>query len=78
MIFDEFLDFISSPNRMRMTAVYQPTVIRAPINTSGSATEGMGRFPVTLYKEQWFKLLGLSDDIRAFIAANDGQLKTKG
>lgn len=39
---------------------------------------GMGRFPVTLYKEQWLKLLGMSDDIRAFIAANEGQLKTKG
>ena len=39
---------------------------------------GMGRFPVTLYKEQWLKLLGMSDDIRAFIAANDARLKTKG
>ena len=39
---------------------------------------GMGRFPVTLYKEQWLKLLAMSDDIRAFIAANEGQLKTKG
>jgi hypothetical protein len=39
---------------------------------------GMGRFPVTLYKEQWLKLLGMSDDIRAFIAANEGQLKVKG
>ena len=39
---------------------------------------GMGRFPVTLYKEQWLKLLGMSDDIRAFIAANERQLKTKG
>ncbi len=38
---------------------------------------GMGRFPVTLYKEQWLKLLGMAEDIRAFIAANDGQLKTK-
>ena len=38
---------------------------------------GMGRFPVTLYKEQWLKLLGRSDDIRAFIVANEGQLKTK-
>jgi hypothetical protein len=38
----------------------------------------MGRFPVTLYKEQWLKLLDLSDDIRTFIAANEGQLKTKG
>lgn len=38
---------------------------------------GMGRFPVTLYKEQWLKLLDQADDIRAFIAANEGQLKTK-
>jgi len=37
----------------------------------------MGRFPVTLYKEQWLKLLGVSDEIRAFIAANEGQLKAK-
>lgn len=39
---------------------------------------GMGRFPVTLYKEQWLKLLGMSDDIRTFIAANEAKLKTKG
>ena len=39
---------------------------------------GMGRFPVTLYKEQWLKLLEVSDDIRMFIAANEGKLKTKG
>jgi hypothetical protein len=38
---------------------------------------GMGRFPVTLYKEQWLKLLDMSDDIRAFIQANDGALKAK-
>ena len=38
---------------------------------------GMGRFPVTLYKEQWLKLLDVSDDIRAFIKANDSRLKTK-
>jgi hypothetical protein len=39
---------------------------------------GMGRFPVTLYKEQWLKLLDMSDQIRSFIAANDAHLKTKG
>jgi hypothetical protein len=38
---------------------------------------GMGRFPVTLYKEQWLKLMDMSDQVRAFIAANDGKLKTK-
>jgi hypothetical protein len=39
---------------------------------------GMGRFPVTLYKEQWEKLLDLADDIRAFIRDNKDSLKTKG
>lgn len=38
---------------------------------------GMGRFPVTLYKEQWLKLLGMADQIQAFITANDSQLKAK-
>ena len=38
---------------------------------------GLGRFPVTLYKEQWIKLLDMKDDIRAFIQANESQLKTK-
>jgi len=38
---------------------------------------GLGRFPVTLYKEQWLKLLDMSNDIRAFIAANEAQLKAK-
>lgn len=39
---------------------------------------GMGRFPVTLYKEQWLKLLDMSDTIRNFIKENDAALKTKG
>jgi hypothetical protein len=38
---------------------------------------GMGRFPVTLHKEQWLRLLDMSADIRAFIAANEMQVKTK-
>jgi hypothetical protein len=38
---------------------------------------GMGRFPVTLYKEQWLKLLAMGDEIKAFIEANNDSLKTK-
>jgi hypothetical protein len=38
---------------------------------------GLGRFPVTLYREQWEKLLGMTDSIRQFIVDNDGQLKKK-
>ncbi len=44
----------------------------------GVSVYGLGRFPVTLYKEQWEKLLDMSDDIRAFIQENESQLKTKG
>lgn len=39
---------------------------------------GMGRFPVTLYKEQWTRLLDVAGDIRAFLQENDAQLKVKG
>jgi hypothetical protein len=38
---------------------------------------GLGRFPVTLYKEQWVKLLGLADEIREFIAQNESRLKAR-
>jgi len=38
---------------------------------------GLGRFPVTLYQEQWLKLLDLTDDLRAFIRENEGRLKKK-
>jgi len=38
MTFDELLDFISSSDRMKMSAVYQPAVIRALISAGGSAT----------------------------------------
>lgn len=43
----------------------------------GVSVYGLGRFPVTLYKEQWLKLLDMAQDIRAFIEANAGALKTK-
>ena len=38
---------------------------------------GLGRFPVTLYREQWEKLLGMADEIRAFIETHDSELKKK-
>jgi hypothetical protein len=44
----------------------------------GLSVYGLGRFPITLYKEQWTKLLDLSDEIRAFLKAHDSELKTKG
>src|SRR5215510_10239277 len=44
----------------------------------GVSVYGLGRFPVTLYKEQWTRLLDMADDIRAFIKDNDSKLKAKG
>jgi hypothetical protein len=38
---------------------------------------GLGRFPVTLYREQWEKLLALADPIRQFIQDHDQELKKK-
>ena len=43
----------------------------------GVSVYGLGRFPVTLYKEQWTKLLDMSDEIRAFMKEHDAALKTK-
>jgi hypothetical protein len=43
----------------------------------GVSVYGLGRFPVTLYKEQWLKLLGMTDEIRKFIAENETKLKVK-
>ena len=43
----------------------------------GVSVYGLGRFPVTLYKEQWARLLDMADDIRTFIRENDGKLKAK-
>jgi hypothetical protein len=43
----------------------------------GVSIYGLGRFPVTLYLEQWTKLLDLADDIRSFIKENEGKLKKK-
>ena len=43
----------------------------------GVSVYGLGRFPVTLYKEQWSKVLAMADEIRAFIKEHDAELKAK-
>ena len=43
----------------------------------GVSVYGLGRFPVTLYKEQWLKLLAMADEIRRFIDENASRLKTR-
>ena len=43
----------------------------------GLSVYGLGRFPVTLYKEQWVRLLDMNEDIRTFIRENEATLKAK-
>jgi hypothetical protein len=43
----------------------------------GVSLYGMGRFPVTLYKEQWLRILASAPEIEAFIRDNNAKLKTK-
>jgi len=44
----------------------------------GVSVYGLGRFPVTLYYEQWMRLLGQADELRAFLEENKSKLKLKG
>ncbi len=44
----------------------------------GLSVYGLGRFPVTLYKEQWVKLLSMADEITEFLREHDRELKAKG
>ena len=62
--------------RLRRTAASRGMTIK--VSEKGAVSVyGLGRFPVTLYKEQWVKLLDIAGDIRAFIQEHDAELKTK-
>lgn len=56
----------------------KPGTLSMKVSEKGAlSVYGMGRFPVTLYKEQWLKLLSIADDIKNFIEENQDRLKTK-
>jgi hypothetical protein len=56
----------------------QRGVITFKVSDKGAVSVyGLGRFPVTLYKEQWEKLLEQAPDLKTFIADNDSRLKKK-
>jgi hypothetical protein len=68
---------LRAENEALKAKISRPTSIR--VSQKGAlSVYGLGRFPVTLYKEQWLKLLGMADDIRRFIAENEARLKVKG
>jgi hypothetical protein len=56
----------------------RPGQLRLKVSEKGAlSVYGLGRFPVTLYKEQWVRLLDYADQIKSFLKENDRQLKAK-
>jgi hypothetical protein len=72
---DEIERLRAENERLRRTASKGVTL---KVSEKGAVSVyGLGRFPVTLYQEQWLKLLDMTDDIRSFIRDNAASLKTK-
>jgi hypothetical protein len=59
------------------TIVGSSFVLVGPRAWKALSVYGLGRFPVTLYKEQWRRVLGMANEIEAYIQENDSKLKTK-
>jgi hypothetical protein len=70
------LDRLRAENERLKQRPARPTGLKVS-EKGGLSVYGLGRFPVTLYKEQWVKLLDMADEIRTFIKDNDDKLKTK-
>jgi hypothetical protein len=64
-----------------LAAVEQPKrgQLYCKVSAKGAiSVYGLQRMPVTLYVEQWERLLNFSDDLRAFIKEHDAEFKRKG
>ena len=70
------LERLKAENEALKAKTTRATSIRVS-EKGGVSVYGLGRFPVTLYKEQWLKLLDMAEDLKVFIAENEGKLKTK-
>jgi len=78
---DEELRLENERLKAEIEALKAPTArgaISLKVSEKGAVSVyGLGRFPVTLYKEQWAKLLATSEQIMKFIETNDHLLKKK-
>ena len=72
----EELERLKAENEALKAKTTRATSIRVS-EKGGVSVYGLGRFPVTLYKEQWLKLLDMAEELKGFIAENEGKLKTK-
>jgi hypothetical protein len=71
---------LESENRRLQEQMEQrkPGQLRLKVSEKGGlSVYGLGRFPVTLYKEQWIRLLDQADEIKSFLKENDQLLKAK-
>ena len=76
---EEFMNRLEADN-IRQKAKIDSGVHRLSLKVSEKGAlsiYGLGKFPVTHYKETWFKILGMANEIVEFIAANDSALKSK-
>lgn len=73
---DELVRLREENSRLKAPKAAKPITMKVA-DKGGLSVYGLGRFPVTLYKEQWIKLLEIADEIREFIANNEDRLKTK-
>jgi hypothetical protein len=76
---EQKLERLEAENRaLRQQVERKAGQLRLKVSEKGGLSlYGLGRFPVTLYKEQWTRLLDHADEIRAFLKDNDQQLKAK-
>ena len=62
-----------------LSAMVEPQPLRLKVSPKGGVSiYGMGRFPITLYADQWRRVLDFGSEIRAFIDVNRDQLSRKG
>lgn len=70
------LERLKAENEALRTRSGRPISLKVS-EKGGVSIYGLGRFPVTLYKEQWAMLLDMTEEIRAFLKENDAKLKAK-
>jgi hypothetical protein len=77
---EEKMDRLEAENKKLREALDQRRTgqLRLKVSEKGAlSVYGLGRFPVTLYKEQWMRLLERADEIQSFLKENDHLLKAK-
>ena len=72
------LERLKAENNALKSSSPKPKEISMKVSPKGGlSVYGMGRFPVTLYKEQWVRLLEKKEEILLFIDEHDSEFTTK-